>query len=247
MLKQLPKPITRFLEASSHHIILTIVTSIIGVPVLVSWATGTIDVLIQTIKSPTPLWATISLALVCCGYIYVKLAITNGQSTENNKSSYHHENIKDVAPSPRHSDIMLSMLGGNIFIPNAPGAVGHLTGIGLNVKIWNIGAPSVVTEWSLFVIPKNEIPVIAQLTEMPESLRVGGINNSAVIRSQDSLESKTKITPVETTPIEGTLLFYVPLQQEIVLMPSTRLELIAKDINGKETKSTKTIGDWMSY
>ena len=75
MLKMLPKPISRFFEAASHYIILTIATSIIGVPVLVSWVTGTLDFLIQTIKSPTPLWASIAFVLVCCVYIYLKYEI----------------------------------------------------------------------------------------------------------------------------------------------------------------------------
>jgi hypothetical protein len=142
-------------------------------------------------------------------------------------------------------NLMLSMLGGNVFEPDAKDMHNRLTGIGINAKIWNTGAPSVATEWSLSVIPEKATPVIAQLTKIPETLRLSGSINSAVIRSSESLEDKTKTAPVQATPVEGTLLFYAPIKREMVLAPSTRLELIVKDIEGKETKITKVMGDWL--
>ncbi len=145
----------------------------------------------------------------------------------------------------RQPNLMLSMIGGNVFTPDAKDVRDRLTGIGLSAKVWNTGTPSIATEWLLFVIPKNETPVIAQLTEIPESLRISGPINSTVIRASDSLQAKTKITPVQATPVEGTLLFYVAMKREIVLSPSTRLELIVKDIDGRETKATKIMGDWL--
>jgi hypothetical protein len=71
-LKMMLKLISRFFEAAAHYTILTVAASLISLPVLLSWATGTLDVLIQTIKSPTPLWASIALVLLCCVYIYLK-------------------------------------------------------------------------------------------------------------------------------------------------------------------------------
>jgi hypothetical protein len=149
-------------------------------------------------------------------------------------------------PSPKNPDLRRSISeGGNVFIPVAEDlrVRDRFTGIALKAKIWNVGAPSVAIEWSLFVIPQNVTPVVAQLTTIPESLRLEGPINS-VIRASDSLEAKTKTVPVKMTPVEGVLLFVVPLTQEIVLIPSTRLELTVKDINGIETKVSKLIGDW---
>lgn len=60
----------KFFSTLTHNIIATTVAGLITVPTLLSWATGTLDILIQTINTPTPLWVTIALALLCCGYIY---------------------------------------------------------------------------------------------------------------------------------------------------------------------------------
>lgn len=141
---------------------------------------------------------------------------------------------------------MLSLIGGNIFVPEiSDNACNSLTGITLTAKIWNTGEPSLATEWLLFVIPENSIPVIAQLTTMPKTLRIGGKFNSTVIQGSESLEVKTSNTPVQTIPVEGTLLFYVSIKQEVVMAATTRLELIVKDIFGKETKAIQVMGDWL--
>src|SRR4030042_4852307 len=72
MIKQSIKYIAKFLAISLHNIFLAILIAIIGLPVLVSWVTGTLNILIQTIKSPSPLWGTIALALLFCLYILIK-------------------------------------------------------------------------------------------------------------------------------------------------------------------------------
>src|SRR3972149_9740215 len=72
MIKQSIKYIAKFLAISLHNIFLTTLIAIIGLPVLVSWVTGTLDILIQTIKSPTPLWGTIALVLLCFLYMQIK-------------------------------------------------------------------------------------------------------------------------------------------------------------------------------
>ncbi len=142
------------------------------------------------------------------------------------------------------SELRLSMLGGNIFIPDNVNEQ-ILTGIALNVRVWNTGAPSFVSSWSLMVIPHGEIPILAQLIRMPELLRVNGMHNNAVIRAIDALDLKVNTTSVGTTPVEGTLLFYVKLSQKIVLDNDTRLELIATDMYEKETRKVQRIGDWL--
>ena len=73
MIKSLPKQISKFLVAVFYNIFAAILIALIGLPVLVSWATGTLDILLQTIKLPTPLWVTISLILLCGLYTSLKL------------------------------------------------------------------------------------------------------------------------------------------------------------------------------
>ena len=73
MLNWLIKSLRKFLSTLLHNILVTILVVTIGVPTLLSWATGTLNILIQTIKLPVPVWATISLVFLCCLYIYLKV------------------------------------------------------------------------------------------------------------------------------------------------------------------------------
>lgn len=72
MIKQAQEHIKKFLSTFFHNTLVLVLSSLIGVPVLVSWATGTIDSLIQIIKAPVPLWATSALVLLCYLYIHSK-------------------------------------------------------------------------------------------------------------------------------------------------------------------------------
>ncbi len=154
-------------------------------------------------------------------------------------------NEAQVGTIVKRPELKLLMSGGNVFQPDMKDVRDRLTGIVLNAKIWNTGAPGVAIEWSLIVIPQGMTPIVGQLTKIPEILRVQGAINSAVIRASESLEEKTKITLVQSVPIEGVLLFYVPIKKETVLAPSTRLELAVKDIYGSETKVSQLMGDWL--
>ncbi len=48
------------------------------------------------------------------------------------------------------------MSGGNVFNPDAPDLRNRLTGIALNLKVWNTGAPCVATDWTLAVIAQGK-------------------------------------------------------------------------------------------
>lgn len=73
MPNKLPKWLSNFLSVLLQNFLAAILFAVIGVPLIVSWATGTLDILIQTIKLPTPLWATISLLLLCVVYTILKV------------------------------------------------------------------------------------------------------------------------------------------------------------------------------
>lgn len=83
--KLLLKELIKFLSTLLHNIFAAIVVGVIGVPFLIFWATGTLDVLFQTIKSPTPLWATIALGLLLVVYIYLKTLPNNSSKTSSDK------------------------------------------------------------------------------------------------------------------------------------------------------------------
>jgi hypothetical protein len=136
------------------------------------------------------------------------------------------------------------MSGGNVFVPDAPDMRG-LTGIALTVQVWNTGGGSVAIDWSLSVTPKGKPPIKAQLTKIPEQLVATGKPGPAVIRSADSLVAKTEANPIGTTPVAGTLLFYVRLERQTVLNAATELRLSVKDIYGVETAITQLMGNWL--
>jgi hypothetical protein len=152
--------------------------------------------------------------------------------------------VSQAPPPVQKANFHLSISGGNVFTPEAPDVRDRLTGIAINAKVWNTGNPSVATEWGLAVIPKGQIPVVAQLTTIPDQLRLGGPYNSVIIRSSDALNVKTAKEPI-VNPIDGTLLFYVKLQRSVVLDAATQVELSVKDIYGSETVVRQLMGNWL--
>jgi hypothetical protein len=143
-------------------------------------------------------------------------------------------------------ELRLSMLGGNFFTTTKPNGK-NITGIALTARVWNTGTPSIVSDWSLMIIPQGATPIRAQLAQIPERLPVQGLYSSPVLRASDALDSKVKTTQVGRTPVEGTLLFYVELPLNTVLDPNTRLELTATDEYEVETSpKVKRMGDWLS-
>jgi hypothetical protein len=144
--------------------------------------------------------------------------------------------------SARRPELHLAVSGGGIFIPDGDPS---LTGINLNARVWNTGAPSIVTAWSLRVIPNGQAGVSAQLTTMPNVLSASGPVNSARILGADSLEVKAAGSPVGITPVSGSLLFYVRLPMKVVKDGGTIFEIVARDIYEKETVVVQLIGDWL--
>jgi hypothetical protein len=143
-----------------------------------------------------------------------------------------------------HPKMHTLMLGANVFSQTKSNGQ-TFTSIALAIQVWNTGKPSIVTDWSLAVIPQGKIPVIAPLIQTPELLKIGGKYNSLVLRGADALDSKLKISKVTTDLITGTLLFCVDLPQDIVLNGNTRFELTATDLYGNQSPpSVKYIRDW---
>jgi hypothetical protein len=142
-------------------------------------------------------------------------------------------------------ELRLSMSGGSVFVPNAPDMRSRLTGLALDARVWNTGTPGVATDWVLKVTPKGGEPVVAQLTKIPDRLDLQGPINSTVIHGADELDVRTLRMPISDTPVEGTLLFYVPLDREVVMAGTTRLELTVKDAYGSESGVSQVMGDWV--
>jgi hypothetical protein len=144
--------------------------------------------------------------------------------------------------TPRQPELHVAMSGANVFVPDK---IPDVTGIGLDAKVWNTGAPSIVTSWSLMVTPNGGAPTAAQLTQMPNVLMASGQFKSARLLAENSLEYKTNDNQVGNKPVSGVLLFYIKLPKNIVQSDKTVWTLIAKDENETETRTSQLLGDWL--
>lgn len=139
-------------------------------------------------------------------------------------------------------DLRLTLLGGNIFVPNGDN---DLTGLALDVRIHNIGTPTIATGWKLEI--RNTNTTRAQLTKQPELLTLNGAARQVVLHASDSLERKAIYIPLRDgeAPREGWLLFYVPLTKHIVQSSDTILHLSVEDSRGHEFHTDQRMGDWL--
>ena len=198
--------------------------------------------------------------IVIAGTIIAIMKFTYGSTIDRQDhelASYRQkEQINAAKPLPQEStgqpinqlivskpSLKLLMLGANIFVRD-DGA----TGIAVQTRVWNVGAPSFAADWTLAIIPNyrvSEQPAIAHFSKMPESLQLSGQAN--VIRATESLERNTANTQITNEPKEGYLLFYVRMPKDVVQSPTTRWELTVKDAFDTESITSRTIGDWDQY
>jgi hypothetical protein len=143
---------------------------------------------------------------------------------------------------PQKTDLTLSMLGGNVFKPSIDA---NLTTLALDVRVWNNGQSSIISEWSLIVVPVNQTPAIGQYTPIDNIIRVGGKNNSVVLRPEQDIGAKTSSVPVTETPIEGIAMFHIAMNYNNVVHQQTCLEVTIKDKFGTPKTFKKIMGEWL--
>jgi len=83
MIKLLLKSIAKFFGNLIHSTIVAILLGIVGLPVLISWATGTLDFLLLVVNIPTPLWATIILVLLLLTYLKTESTRSSSNLSES--------------------------------------------------------------------------------------------------------------------------------------------------------------------
>lgn len=144
----------------------------------------------------------------------------------------------------RPPKLLLLMRRANVFIYTQPRGQ-KLTGILLHTEVRNTGKATVVTDWSLMIIPRGMTPIRAKLLEIPETLSVGGECSSFVVRGADALDLRLKTYKVTGDLVEGPILFCAELSKDVVLDSETRFELTAKDLYGNQSvPNVQRIGDW---
>ena len=134
-------------------------------------------------------------------------------------------------------------MGAKVFLPDGEPS---LTGIALDVRVWNTGKPSRIVQWSLAVVPQGAMPIFAQHTKMPNTLTAGGEKNSLALRASDSLDDRTLTTDVGLEPLSDRILFYVPLEKEIAGAGRTLWDMTAEDLFQQTVRSAQKVGDWIS-
>ncbi|GEM_PF-3969495 len=148
-----------------------------------------------------------------------------------------------IANEISRPQLRLIVQGANIFqLDQKP----TWTGIMVHARIWNTGAPSVVTEWSMAIIPNGAPAVAAQFTKFPVELVVSGAAGSRKFTQTDSLDMKTDATLVNDVPVSGSLFFIVEMPKEVVQAMNTTWIISAKDIHQQETSVTQLVGAWLA-
>lgn len=153
--------------------------------------------------------------------------------------------VSQELPEPAPPSLSLALLGGNVFTPtDRPTS----TGLALEARIHNSGGPSRAINWRLMVRPSGQVPKVAQLTNPPPKLRLGGQRSDVLSQGDFSLEKKAMGTLLSRgdPPIEGKLLFYVEMLQADVIAPNTELELSVEDVDGRQVSARQRMGDWLT-
>lgn len=137
-------------------------------------------------------------------------------------------------------NVRLLLRGGNIWATSQQGETG--TGLALDARIWNIGAPTAIVKWRLEIIPRD-VAFSCDLTAIPERIELDG-PVKAVILGSESLDKRLNVQLLGIAPFEGKLLFYTDLPQATVQAPTTRLKLIAEDIYETQYSAEQLLGAW---
>jgi hypothetical protein len=149
------------------------------------------------------------------------------------------ETIAEITKRP---EFHLILLGMSTFTPDqAPG----ITGINIAARLWNTGAPSIAIAWSLVLLPNGRVPILAQYTMKPETLRAAGDFQSSIMRASGGLDVKTSTTPVGEIPIDGDILFYARIPSEVIKHPETWIEMSVKDKYERDVVAKQKVGDWL--
>jgi hypothetical protein len=183
-----------------------------------------------------PTWQFVSICILIAGLgISVGLAL---KVPPHNAMATQTEPMTSRSPQFK----LLFLDSGNVFMYSPPGLRNAITGITLDAKIWNIGAPSIVSNWTITVAPADGgDPVGGQSIPIKRLMHLNGRYSTATITPSSSLAAKTEFAKVGQTPIEGTLLFYVPLSQKSVL--NSKITLTAKDLYGNPYSTTVYMRD----
>jgi hypothetical protein len=163
--------------------------------------------------------------LVCAGWYFWPTASGRQETTDATETAF-----------------KLDLRGGNIFQPGRAD-MHHVAALALDVRIWNLGAPSAAIDWTLTVQLADGRRAKIGNTKIANEI-TSTETGSVLAYGKDNLDDKTGQSPVGRVPIQGTLLFIVDLPKAEIIQPETRLELSVKDVFGHVYNVTQRIGDW---
>lgn len=135
------------------------------------------------------------------------------------------------------SSLQVEFAGANLFQ-----AANGMAGIGLIVRLWNIGDPIYVVKRKLFVhLPSGTVE--AFWSPIPDRLTLGGAH-PVILTADMCLVPQMDATSVAGKPLTGVLLFYAETESSETKRPDTVFELILTDSNGTDWSFRQCVGDW---
>lgn len=187
---------------------------------------------VNILQDPVSLW----IALLGVGFLsgmWVDYALSKRTRRKVAAS------IPDKVP-----DIRFLLQGGNIYTSSNDSK--PLTGLCLDVKIWNLGGPSFPVTWQLFIRAPGMERTGAHFSKMPEKLYPAGSNSNVILYSRDEIENKMIEGQVPNRPTNGWVLFYAELDQSLISEAETIIDLTMIDQRERHFSCTQRMGDWFT-
>lgn len=155
------------------------------------------------------------------------------------------EAVETVKPAsaPRDPDLILSIVGGDIFLPQTHPS---WTAFAMDVRIRNAGFPSIATDWAMTVTTPDGGTWKGQIETPPEKLNLGKAGG-VLTKADFLLESLASRSPMLAgqPPVQSRILFYVDKRRDELLKPGSTIEISAADLSGKRYQATQSVGNWI--
>lgn len=125
-------------------------------------------------------------------------------------------------------DLKFTVSGGGAALPSDPNWKDDYTDVVWDVRIWNTGTPTFLTDFSFVVLPRDGAPIIGLPLAIPDVLSLSG-KVPSIIKGDESLLKKVENRPIGLTPMEGKVRFLVKVSQKTLLDPNTQWQFSARD------------------
>jgi hypothetical protein len=121
----------------------------------------------------------------------------------------------------------------------------ELTGIILDIKIWNTNAPAALVGCEMKAAVDGKV-FQGQFLKIPDGLSLSGRNGVHLPNPSNSLFDKTAGEKILDNPIDGSLYFIFQISKSLFQKHDTVITITLEDSNGGMHTFTKALGDWIN-